>query len=141
MKILTGNQIREADGATVEREHISSLDLVERAARGITQWISENVSHESRLIFCCGKGGNGSDGLAAARILACDGRRCAVFLGADPNELHLDARANLARLPEVVDVYDITAERANPEPDAVIVDALLGVGVTGACSKPQIFPN
>lgn len=136
MKILTGNQIRAADRATIEREPVSSFDLMERAARGIARWIAGNIDPEHRLLFCCGRGGNGGDGLAAARILAEAGYRCTVFLAADPNDLNDDARANLARLPEGVKVCDITAERPDIEPDAVIVDALLGVGVTGIVREP-----
>ncbi len=136
MKILTGRQIRNADRATVEREGISSLDLMERAARGIARWISENVGADSRLLFCCGKGGNGGDGFAAARILADAGRDCTVFLGANPNELTADARANFARLPEKVKTFDITVERPDIEPNAVIIDALLGVGIAGEVREP-----
>ena len=136
MKILTGKQIREADRATIEREGISSVDLMERAAGRIACWIEENVAPEYRLLFCCGKGGNGGDGLAAARILSHAGRECAVFLAAAPDELAEDARTNFARLPEGVDVYDITAMRPDIEPDAVIIDALLGVGVTGGVREP-----
>ncbi len=136
MKILTGRQIHEADRATIEREGISSLDLMERAATGIARWIAGNVDARHRLLFCCGKGGNGGDGLAAARISAEAGRECAVFLGADPNELHPDTKANLARLPDGVPLYDITAQRPDVEPDAVIVDALLGTGVTGEVHEP-----
>ncbi len=136
MKILTGKQIREADRATIEREPISSLDLMERAAREIARWIAENVGAEKRLLFCCGRGGNGGDGLAVARILANAGRECAVFLGANPGELHADARTNFARLPEGVKIYDITAEHPEIEADAVIIDALLGVGVTGEVHEP-----
>jgi NAD(P)H-hydrate epimerase len=136
MKILTGKQIREADRATIEREGISSLNLMERAARGLAGWIEANVDSRVRILFCCGRGGNGGDGMAVARILAGLGRDCAVLLGADPNELHPDTRANFARLPEGVPVLDITVERPDVEQDAVIVDALLGVGITGCVREP-----
>ena len=136
MKILTDRQIREADMSTIEREPISSLDLMERAATGIARWIEENVDAGCRLLFCCGKGGNGGDGLAAARILAATGRECTVFLAAAPDELADDPRANLLRLPQGVDVRDITIEYPDIEPNAVIVDALLGVCATGGAREP-----
>ncbi len=136
MKILTGKQIREADRATIEREPFSSLELMERAAIGIAQWMAGNIDARHRLLFCCGKGGNGGDGLAAARILSLAGRECVVLLGAAPGDLSDDARANLARLPQNVRLLDITVERPDIEPDAVLVDALLGVAVTGAVREP-----
>jgi NAD(P)H-hydrate epimerase len=169
MKILTGKQIRDADRATIASEGISSLDLMERAANGIARWIANNVEASHPLLFCCGKGGNGGDGLAAARILSGWGRDCSVLLGvgsatagaalaaaaaADaasaaagantagtvsifaPKELTDDTRANLARLPRDVKVYDIIVERPDIESNTVIIDALLGVGVTGEVREP-----
>jgi NAD(P)H-hydrate epimerase len=136
MKILTDNQIRNADRITIEREQISSLELMERAASGIAEWFVENIDPRRRLVFCCGRGGNGGDGVAAARILADAGRDCTVFLSANPGELTDDARANFARLPKEVEVVDITVERPDIEADAVVVDALLGVGMTGEVRQP-----
>lgn len=136
MKILTGSQIQEADRATVEREPISPLDLMERASEEIARWIGENIPQEHRLIFCCGKGNNGGDGLAVARMLHNAGFECIVFFGADYNQASEEAKANIARLPEGVEVYDITAEQPEIEPDAVIIDALLGTGVSGGVREP-----
>ncbi len=136
MKILTGKEIREADWATIEREGITSLELMERASEEIARWIGENIDADHRLIFCCGKGGNGGDGLAVARMLANAGRECVVFFGADINEASPEVRTNLERLPKGVDVYDITTEQPDIEPDAVIVDALLGTGTTGGVREP-----
>ncbi len=137
MKILTGKQIREADRATIEREPVSSLDLMERASEEIARWIGENVEPEHRLVFCCGKGNNGGDGLAVARMLHNAGFDCVVFFGADYNNVSPEMHANIERLPEGVEVYDITAEQPEIEPDAVIVDALLGTGVEGDVRGPM----
>lgn len=136
MKILTGRQIREADRATIESEGISPVDLMERAAEQMARWIADHVNPDRRLVFCCGKGGNGGDGLAVARILADSGRNCTVLSGAIPGELSEEAHINSLRLPEKVEVLDITVERPDIEPNAVIIDALLGVGVTGSVREP-----
>lgn len=136
MKILTGKQIREADYATVKREPIASLGLMERASEEIARWIGENIEAEQRVIFCCGKGNNGGDGLAVARMLHNAGLECVVFFGADYNETSAETRANIDRLPKDVEVYDITAEQPEIEPDAVVVDALLGTGVEGDAREP-----
>jgi NAD(P)H-hydrate epimerase len=136
MKIFTNKQIREADKATIERQSISSLELMERAARGIAEWISENVDPEQQLLFCCGRGGNGGDGLAVARILADAGRKCTVLLGANPTTLSEESRANFARLPKRVKVLNSTLQTPDIESDTVIIDALLGVGVTDELREP-----
>ncbi|MDR0907455.1 MAG: NAD(P)H-hydrate dehydratase [Rikenellaceae bacterium] len=136
MKILTANQIAEADQATIEREPISSLALMERAAEELARWIGENTEPDQRLIFCCGKGRNGGDGVAVARLLHGAGLECVVFLAADYNQLAPETRANIDRLPKGVEVYDITSEQPDIEPSAVIVDALLGTGVAGEVRGP-----
>lgn len=136
MKILTGKHIREADIATIEREPVSSLDLMERASEEIARWIGENVPADNRLIFCCGAGNNGGDGLAVARILHNAGFECVVFFGADYNRLSEETRTNIGRLPEGVEVYDIITEQPDIESDAVVVDALLGTGFRGELREP-----
>jgi NAD(P)H-hydrate epimerase len=136
MKILTGKQIAQLDQATIEREPISSLALMERASEEIARWIGENVEADQRLIFCCGKGRNGGDGAAVARLLSGAGLECVVFMAADYNELTPETRTNINRLPKNVEVYDITTEQPDIELSAVIVDALLGTGVEGEVHEP-----
>ncbi len=136
MKILTDRQIREADLATIEREPVAPLDLMERASEEIARWIGENVEPEHRLVFCCGKGNNGGDGLAVARMLHNAGFECVIFFGADYNDVSPEMHANFERLPKGIDVYDITAEQPEIEPDAVVIDALLGTGVNGGAREP-----
>ena len=69
MKILTGTAIREADRFTIEHEPIESLALMERASEAIAQWICNHISQDVPLLFVVGKGNNGGDGLAVARML------------------------------------------------------------------------
>jgi NAD(P)H-hydrate epimerase len=61
---------------------------------------------------------------------------CVVFFGADYNELAPETRANVDRLPKGVEVYDITAEQPEIEPNAGIIDALLGTGIAGDVRDP-----
>ncbi len=70
MKILNSHQIKEADRATIQREPIISLDLMERAGRAIFQKIKEEFESENAFAVFCGPGNNGGDGLVIARLLA-----------------------------------------------------------------------
>ena len=63
MQILSTQQIRDWDQYTIAHEPISSLALMERAATVCMEWLENND-----YIFC-GKGNNGGDGLALARLL------------------------------------------------------------------------
>ena len=69
MKILSAEEIRLWDQYTIQHEPISSIDLMERAAGKCVEWLEENNTPTHYAIFC-GKGNNGGDGLAIARILA-----------------------------------------------------------------------
>lgn len=99
MKILTGSRIREADRYTIAREPIDSIALMERASESIAQWVAGHVRPECPLAFFVGKGNNGGDGLAVARMLHRAGFSCAVYLAFGRDELSEECRFNLERLP------------------------------------------
>ena len=109
--------------------------LMEAAGKNVADYIASKLSPEEagRVVVMFGKGGNGGDGLVAARYLSRLGY-CVELLPAYPLEAigHPDTRANLdivLRLESIkmhkygnVDVIDGAG---------VIVDALLGTGVRG----------
>jgi len=69
IKILSNEQIRAADKATMEKEGIDSLTLMERAAGQCANWILNHVQEGIGFLIVCGQGNNGGDGLAIARML------------------------------------------------------------------------
>ncbi len=75
-KVLTAEEMREVDRLTTEKYGIPPLLLMENAAhaaaRVITEKLGGSVAGKSFLVFC-GKGNNGGDGAALARILAMQG--------------------------------------------------------------------
>ncbi len=136
MKILTAEQIRQADLLTMENEPVEPVDLMERAAEAMAQWICNNVPQDKQLLFCIGKGNNGGDGLAMARILYHAGFDCCVVLPYETSELSADCAFNLSRLPEGVGVQaDLPAEI---DADTVIIDALIGTGFKGGELQPAL---
>lgn len=133
MKILTGINIKGADKATISKEPITSIDLMERASATISQWIAANIESKYPLLIMVGKGNNGGDGLAIARMLHHAGYRCSVYLSFETSKLSVDCKENLARLPEGI---TIRTNISDINPDFVIIDALLGTGVEGAIEEP-----
>lgn len=132
MKILTDTQIKDADIYTIENEPISSIDLMERASNHIAQWMAENIDKNSPLLFLVGKGNNGGDGLAVARILYHLGYDCSVYLAYPKESLTEECRHNLERLPAGIKISDSTAVCDK----TIIIDALLGTGVQGEIREP-----
>ena len=135
MNILTGTQIKEADRFTMETEPIASLDLMERASGAVADWFKAHIGPNRPLLFLIGKGNNGGDGLAVARMLAEAGYACSMFSPFSPDEMTEECRANLHRLPDRVRPL-LRHEALCPPKDALLVDALLGTGVRGGLKEP-----
>jgi NAD(P)H-hydrate epimerase len=133
MKIPAAADIRNWDQYTITHEPIASIDLMERAASACTKWLLANFPNQLTVHIFCGKGNNGGDGLAIARLLSTNKIHVVVHilefghLGTD------DFQANLAALhqhPDVV-IKFIQSKENFPtlSKDDLIVDALLGTGL------------
>jgi NAD(P)H-hydrate epimerase len=148
-KVLTAAEMREVDRLTTENYGIPSLALMENAATAIFNVIQKKfdgqVSGRSILIFC-GKGNNGGDGAALARILAEAGAKVHAILLGKPEDTKGDAQHNFNLLKtysaklnakdeqrklifETCESLDELRDKAFETCD-VIVDAILGTGVT-----------
>ncbi|HEU4976019.1 MAG TPA: NAD(P)H-hydrate dehydratase [Baekduia sp.] len=116
------------DRWAIEERGIPGVELMERAGAGLARLVVD-VAPEGEIAIVCGGGNNGGDGYVAARLLRQEGREVRVLATADPARLKGDAAANRDRLP---------GDGPRPfTPDglvgaAVIVDAVLGTGFTGA---------
>ena len=100
MQIFSAEQIRNWDEFTIQHEPISSIDLMERAAGKCFDWLQDNgYPHRSFSIFC-GKGNNGGDGLALARMLSDEGYSVVVSILEFGHKGTVDFQINLARLHE-----------------------------------------
>src|SRR3954451_22289025 len=96
--IYTAEEMRAVDAYAIEERDVPSLDLMERAANGLAEAVADHArSGPIRIVV--GKGNNGGDGLAAARILRERGHEVDVLATGDVSELRGDAKANLDRLP------------------------------------------
>ncbi len=140
MKIYTPRQLAEADKITIQKQHISSLQLMERAASLAYQKIKEKerIDNSAFAVFC-GVGNNGGDGLVIARKLAEDNATVKVFIvryGVKPSA---DFSANFMRLQKLkaVEIITLNEQAASPtiSTDWIIIDAIFGIGLNR--SMPQ----
>ena len=148
-KVLTAAQIREVDRLTTERYGIQSIILMENAAHAVVRAITQRLDGSvrgKRILILCGKGNNGGDGFAVARILWNAGATITVLLMFPDNEIGGDAKQNLNILRGLQSVQGSDTEPAiclaevgthhiffdrldtffGPE---VIVDAIFGTGL------------
>ncbi len=153
-KVLTAEEMREVDRLTTEKYGIPSILLMENAAhaaaRVITEKLGGSVKGKSFLILC-GKGSNGGDGAALARILWTQGARVQVNLFGSVEETKGDARINFEfcrknyeeqKVKEKVSFFFFEyfdrnwinevslIFRSGLYSDTVVIDALFGTGLS-----------
>jgi hydroxyethylthiazole kinase-like uncharacterized protein yjeF len=136
MRVLTVAEMREVDRRTAEMG-IPGIVLMENAAHRVVEFLAEHCTPlvSQRIAVLCGKGNNGGDGLAIARQLFTrfHPRVLHVVLLAAAEDLRGDAAANF-RMLQVCGcpvLHEIPPEARNA---TLVVDALLGTGVTGAAN-------
>ena len=131
MKILSTQQIREADQYTIKNEPISSIDLMERAASKCTDWLLNNQNHDS-YVLCCGIGNNGGDGLVIARQLFEKGKNIEVIIVEFSENYSDDFQVNLNKLEDKGIPYKKikTANELKWSNQDVLIDALFGSGLS-----------
>ncbi|MGI8788918.1 MAG: NAD(P)H-hydrate dehydratase [Pyrinomonadaceae bacterium] len=109
LKVVTSEEMREIDRLTTERYGIPSILLMENAANAAARVIAEklggSVKGKSFLILC-GKGNNGGDGAALARILWTQGASVQVNLLGKLEETKGDARINFEICKNIYDKID-----------------------------------
>lgn len=140
MKILSAEQIREADAYTIKHEPISSTDLMERAATACYHWLAHHYATDTHFTVFCGIGNNGGDGLVIARLLAQNGYDVKTIVVDFSNKHAQDFTLNEERL--LSSGQDINYVKQNDElpellPHTIVVDAIFGTGLNKAI---QGFP-
>ncbi|RYY62584.1 MAG: NAD(P)H-hydrate dehydratase, partial [Chitinophagaceae bacterium] len=134
MKIFSAAQTRDWDAYSIAQASIRSIDLMERAAGACTRWLLARYGTDSPFHLFCGKGNNGGDGLAIARLLHAQGRRVAVSVLENGKDGSFDFEENRRRLAQAgVPVQAVGPDQAWPllSGETVVVDALFGTGLKG----------
>lgn len=149
-KVLTAEEMREVDRLTTEKYGIPSILLMENAAQAAARVIVERLGGSVRdktAIVLCGKGNNGGDGAALARILWLQGMHVNVLLWGRIEDTKGDARRNfeIAKklegegffLPgmirftlDEIDSFDEFREATSAALEDLFVDALFGTGLS-----------
>jgi len=133
MNILSAEQIKAADHYTMEQEPVASLQLMERAARACFLRLLKYMDDEKEYLIFCGKGNNGGDGLALARMLKESKRNVGVALVHYTDGWSEDAAANYEHYAksggQLLDVRQSgDLERITVSERTLIIDAILGIG-------------
>jgi NAD(P)H-hydrate epimerase len=140
MKVLTAEQMREADRLTTERYGIPSLQLMENAGAAVADYLAQTFSDllTRNILVLCGKGNNGGDGFVVARRLRERGAPPRVILFAEPSAVRGDAAVNLQLWQKSGGDLSVVTSTAKWESSRealgeadLVVDAMLGTGIKG----------
>ena len=132
MKIFSATQIKQWDAYTIKNEPITSINLMERAATACYRWLVQNDLAKKHVRIFCGKGNNGGDGLALARLLIQNNCRVTVYILEFGKIGTEDFQTNLEKLHQcTTDIHFIQSAEFFPtiNKDDVMVDALFGTGL------------
>jgi len=134
MKIFQSAQIREIDSYTISNEPISSINLMERAAQSVTNWVIKNCDILNEIFVFAGPGNNGGDALAVARQLYDAGYCIRVFILHNSNSLSSDCQINLDRIKSLKNCKLSDIKSVNDFPiinkENSIIDGLFGSGLS-----------
>jgi len=132
MKIFNTKQMRAWEKFTMNKEQITSIDLMENAARECSKWL-EREGFVFPLCVFAGTGNNGGDGLCIARHYLEKEIPVRVYVVGNAEEGTPDFKTNLDRLLENdVEVSFLSEENheIKVQPAEVLIDAIFGTGIS-----------
>ncbi len=126
--VLTSEEMKKCERYTIEQVGIPSLVLMEKAALFVCSRIQDDLS--GKILLFCGYGNNGADGLAAARLLAGQGRQVRVVMVGNAEKATEENKLQQHILKQLC----ISVERgidtiSEADGYAYVIDALFGIGL------------
>lgn len=134
MKIFSNEEIQNISRYTVETEGISSMELINRVARGVASEICNRWSPDTPTVVFAGPGDNGADALAVAVKLIENGFDPEIYLfNVGGNTLSADCKRIRNRMKEIPELNfnEVVINFGMPEltPNHLVVDGLFGLGL------------
>ncbi|QOY51994.1 NAD(P)H-hydrate dehydratase [Candidatus Sulfurimonas baltica] len=119
-------EVATLDKRCYEEFFLNEDILMEHAANGIAEYIRSKFSKGAKVLFACGSGNNGADGIACARLLHVE-YDVSIFYAKKPS-------SKMALLQEERAKSIGVKESKKLEDCDVLVDAIVGTGFSGELS-------
>lgn len=134
MKILSAQQIYEADKTTIEKEGITSEELMERAGAQIFEWLHQRLQGSPLTIHIfCGIGNNGGDGLVVGRMLIECGYNVLTYVVNCSDKRSHDFLSNYDKIKNVSKKWPVLMKSESDFPAIddtdIIIDGIFGIGL------------
>ncbi|MFW9853386.1 MAG: NAD(P)H-hydrate dehydratase, partial [Candidatus Thorarchaeota archaeon] len=127
---------------------VTICEMMEVAGKVVSEEVekfAKSVSTKNIAVFA-GYGNNGGDGVVALRHLLLKDYDCSLFLFGEKSKFNsLASQENFKKLSEILPQKKITSVKKtnkiesifnNLEKDVILIDALLGIGITGTPREP-----
>jgi hydroxyethylthiazole kinase-like uncharacterized protein yjeF len=138
MELVSTEEMRQREEALFARG-VEAENLMEAAGRGIAAIVRAHFPGVARAAICVGKGNNGGDGLVVARHLVQAGWQADIYFAYPSRILDGLPKKQWKNLPRSKRIVCLESEEEwiFPEGTGVVIDALLGTGMTEA-PRPEI---
>lgn len=134
MKIFNVQYLAEADKITIEKQGITSEELMERAATLVFKEIHSRLNNNKVPIkIICGIGNNGGDGLVVGRLLIEEGYNVKIYVVNFTKERSRDFLSNYDKIKQLGVSWPtlLKGKEDFPELSAqdFVIDAIFGIGL------------
>ena len=123
LEILSAKQMKKADMLAVEKSKIKSFELMDNAGKAVAAIVAKEFKC-GKVLILCGPGNNGGDGLVLSNCLNEHGKEVDLYCLGKNNykgdALKAYKKNKLKKKP---------IGELNINQDAVIVDAIFGIGL------------
>ncbi len=134
--MISGREIKVLDKNS-EFYGVPASQLMENAGKGVADFIKKHFTSKISVLLFCGTGNNGGDGFVAARYLA-KSNKATIFLTGKENEIKTKiSKENFLKLKvKTHDLSDLNRIDGLLSKHDIIIDAMLGIGLTGNLREP-----
>lgn len=134
MKIISVDQIYQADQITLEKQKLKSTELMERAGTAIYNWLTQRLKGSPIPIHIfSGIGNNGGDGLVVARLLIKAGYNVKVYIVNISDKRSKDFLYNYSLIKDVTKDWPLLMHEEADFPvigsEDIVIDAIFGIGL------------
>ncbi|PCJ43697.1 MAG: NAD(P)H-hydrate epimerase [SAR86 cluster bacterium] len=144
-RYYTAAATRELDRRAIEEHNIPGFELMQRAGKAAFNALLQNWPDIRKTIILCGTGNNGGDGFIIAGLAKTAGLEVDLFVAGDISSIKGDALKALdyalnngTHTHPATKFYtaDIEYKNRKDSGNTILVDALLGTGLSGKVREP-----
>ena len=137
-KIYTNQQVKVGERELAKIKGLEMYTLMRRAGQAVYALIQLQFPNADRILVFCGSGNNGGDAFVVATLAKLDGCRVSLVFNGQKERLSEDSlRAYQEWIDAGGEITKIQKEDDIASSFDVIVDGLLGIGVSGRV-RPEI---